>query len=105
MMRTSLDRVGYGSIPRPISLLWSTVRSQGPQMRRYVSQNNRTLLNLRGGSHFKRESSLPTPIGLVCCVDWASVGLPGGRNLLGLGQPLLGQMHHLISELRLNLMG
>jgi hypothetical protein len=27
VMRTSLDRVVYGSIPRPTSLLWSTVRS------------------------------------------------------------------------------
>jgi hypothetical protein len=70
-----------------------------------VSQNTRTLLNLRGGSHFKRESSHPSPIGLVFCVDWAFVGLPGSLNLLGLGQPLLGRMHHLISELRLNLIG
>jgi hypothetical protein len=63
------------------------------------------LLNLRGGSHFKRESSHPSPIRLVFCVDWASVGLQEGLNLLGLGQPVLGRMHHLISELRLNLMG
>jgi hypothetical protein len=27
LMRTSLDHVVYGSIPRPTSLLWSTVRS------------------------------------------------------------------------------
>jgi hypothetical protein len=27
MMRTSLDCVVYGSIPRPTSLLWSMVRS------------------------------------------------------------------------------
>jgi hypothetical protein len=29
-MRTSLDRVVYGLIPRPTSPLWSTVRSRGP---------------------------------------------------------------------------
>jgi hypothetical protein len=34
LMRTSLDRVVYGSIPRPTSLLWSTVRSRGPQVQR-----------------------------------------------------------------------
>jgi hypothetical protein len=34
VMRTSLDRVVYGSIPRPTSLLWSTVKSRGPQVRR-----------------------------------------------------------------------
>jgi hypothetical protein len=67
--------------------------------------NNHTLLSLGGGSHLKRESH-SSPIGLVFYGHWAflRVGVhkncwgPGNLNLLGLGQPHLGQMYHLVSE-------